>query len=475
MEPLEEKLKKIAADMSKGSSVTSSNTDPADRTRQFLGDPNCPICGGVGFVRRDLPVDHPDFGKTTVCTCRQSQIAQTERQRLYRLSNLDAFQKMTFETFKVQGRLGLGEAQLRSLQFAFNQAQQFARSPLGWLLLMGGYGSGKTHLAAAIANQMIEMGGSTMFVTVPDLLDWLRFSFEGGDSSLEQRLEEIRNVRLLVLDDLGTQNATPWAEEKLYQIINHRYVNRLPMVITTNLSLNEIDGRIASRLQDPDLVTLLEIHAPDYRSPMSDEGRSIISSLALLSDRTFGSFSLREYEKLPQEEQQSLQKAFGATTAYAEDPQGWLVLMGGYGAGKTHLAASIGNYRKAMGEDPIFVVVPDLLDHLRATFSPSSNTSYDRRFEEVRSAPLLILDDLGTQSATPWAREKLYQLLNYRYNAKLPTVITTAQRLDEIDPRVRSRMLDKRLCTIYAITTPPYLAGASSPARRKTSTRRSGD
>src|SRR3990172_12981711 len=104
---------------------------------------------------------------------------------------------------------------------------------------------------------MVEMGGSTMFVTVPDLLDWLRFSFEGGDSSLEQRLEEIRNVRLLVLDDLGTQNATPWAEEKLYQIINHRYVNRLPMVITTNLSLNEIDGRIASRLQDPDLVTLL--------------------------------------------------------------------------------------------------------------------------------------------------------------------------------------------------------------------------
>ncbi|MHB1384000.1 MAG: ATP-binding protein, partial [Bellilinea sp.] len=76
------------------------------------------------------------------------------------------------------------------------------------------------------------------------------------------------------------------------------------------------------------------------------------------------------------------------------------------------------------------------------------------------------LDDLGTQSATPWAREKLYQLLNHRYNAKLPTVITTAQRLDEIDPRVRSRMLDKRLCIIYAITAPAYLAG-SAPAVRK--------
>jgi len=460
--------------MSKVNSETSSSISAADRTQLFLGDPDCPICHGVGFVRRDLPVSDPDFGKMTVCTCRTAQVARNEHERLYRVSNLDPFVNMTFQTFKVQGRLGLGEQQVRSLQFAYNQAQQFAHSPRGWLLLMGGYGSGKTHLAAAIANQVVEMGGPTLFVTVPDLLDWLRFSFESTDVSLEQRLDDIRNVQLLVLDDLGTQNATPWAEEKLYQIINHRYINRLAMVITTNLSLNEIDGRIASRLQDPDLVTLLDINAPDYRSPVSDEGRSDISSLTLLGDRSFGSFSLREYEKLLAEEQQSLHKAFGAATQYAEEPQGWLVMMGGYGSGKTHLAASIGNYRKAMGEEPIFVVVPDLLDHLRATFSPSSSTSYDRRFEEVRSAPLLILDDLGTQSATPWAREKLYQLLNYRYNAKLPTVITTAQRLDEIDPRIRSRMLDKRLCTIYAITAPPYLAGASAPTRRKAAARRSG-
>ncbi|MHB0923773.1 MAG: ATP-binding protein [Bellilinea sp.] len=446
--------------------MNSSSTDTGDTPQPFRGDPNCPICGGIGFVRHDLPVDHPDFGKLSVCVCRQKEVSRTERRRLYRLSNLDAFSGMTFESFKVQGRLGLGDQQVRSLQFAFNQAQQFANNPQGWLLMMGGYGTGKTHLAAAIANQVVELGGPTLFLTVPDLLDWLRFSFESDESSLEQRLEEIRSINLLVLDDLGTQNATPWAEEKLYQIINHRYVNKLPMVVTTNLLLNEIDGRITSRLQDPDLVTLLEITAPDYRSPVSDERRSVVSSLTLLGDRTFGSFSLREYEKLPADEQQSLQKAFKAAHEYAVDPQGWLVLMGSYGSGKTHLAAAIGNYRKAMGEDPIFVVVPDLLDHLRATFSPSSSVSYDRLFEEVRTASLLILDDLGTQSATPWAREKLYQLLNHRYNAKLPTVITTAQRLDEIDPRVRSRMLDKRLCIIYAITAPAYLAG-SAPAVRK--------
>lgn len=104
----------------------------------------------------------------------------------------------------------------------------------------------------------------------------------------------------------------------------------------------------------------------------------------------------------------------------------------------------------------MFVVVPDLLDHLRATFNPNSSTSYDRRFEEVRAAPLLVLDDLGTQSMTPWVREKLYQLFNHRYNAQLPTVITTSDLIDEMDARIRSRMLDTRLCKIYALTVPPF-------------------
>ncbi len=115
---------------------------------------------------------------------------------------------------------------------------------------------------------------------------------------------------------------------------------------------------------------------------------------------------------------------------------------------------------------PLFIVVPDLLDHLRATFNPKSTVSYDHRFEEVRTTPLLILDDLGTQSMTPWVREKLYQLFNYRYNAELPTVITTANSLDEIDPRLVSRMLDTRLCAIYGITVPSYRGG--TPRRKRT-------
>jgi DNA replication protein DnaC len=112
-------------------------------------------------------------------------------------------------------------------------------------------------------------------------------------------------------------------------------------------------------------------------------------------------------------------------------------------------------------------MVPDLLDHLRATFSPSSNVSYDHRFDEIRTAPLLILDDLGAQSTSPWAKEKLHQLFNYRYNAELPTVLTVAvDMLESIDERLRVRLLDERICTICAITAPAYHGGRSRRTKR---------
>jgi len=385
--------------------------------------------------------------------------------RLYRMSNLEAFRGMSFENFDTKGMVEMSEHQILSLNTARNGAQYFAQHLDGWLLLLGSYGVGKTHLAAAIANFAVSVGVPTLFLTVPDLLDWLRYAYGSEEVDFETRFEEIRNIRLLILDDLGTQNATPWAEEKLYQIFNYRYVNHLPTVITTNQKLDDIEGRIQSRLRDPELVRVIRIEAPDHRNPAENSTRRQLSSLEFHRDQTFGSFSLREREKLPDDEQKGLVTAFHAAQSYAEAPSGWLVFTGPYGCGKTHLAAAIANYCVGTSRKPVFVVVPDLLDHLRSTFGPNSNVTYDDLFEEVRSASLLVLDDLGTQSATPWAREKLYQLLNHRYVAGLPTVITTASSIDEVDPRIRSRMLDTRRCSIYAIHASPYRE-APAPAAK---------
>ncbi len=420
----------------------------------------------MGYLRRDLPLGHPNFGRIEICECRRRDVANQVRDRLYSLSHLDELSDLTFETFKSRGRKGLGELQSASLERAFNQAQHFAGKLNGWLLLQGGYGCGKTHLAAAIANYAVEMGVPTLFLTVPDLLDTLRFAFDSDDTTFEQRFEQIRTAELLVLDDFGTQNATPWAQEKLFQIINYRYINRLPLVVTTNLSLDEIDARIRSRLQDPELVTCVRIAAPDYRRPTTDLGGSELSSLDLLAGKTFGNFTDRRDEGLAPDEIKSLEKAVKAAHDFSGKPRGWIIFTGTYGCGKTHLAAAIANYRAELGDPPLFVMTPDLLDHLRSAFNPSSGTTYDRRFDEIRTAPLLILDDLGAQSTTPWAKEKLHQLFNYRYNAELSTVITVAaEMLKDIDERLRTRLLDERICTMYAITAPAF-HGAKKKGRK---------
>src|SRR6266545_4694833 len=268
----------------------------------LLGDPNCPYCGGVGYLRADVAVGHPDFGKLEICNCRRADLTDAVRERLFALSHLDELKELTFESFKPRGRKGLGEMQANSIESAFNSAQYYSRNLNGWLLLQGGYGSGKTHLAAAVANFVVDIGVPTLFLTVPDLLDALRFAYGADATSFEERFDQIRNAKLLVLDDFGTQNTTDWAQEKLFQIINYRYINKLSTVITTNLSLDEIEGRIRSRLSDQELVRKLHIIAPDYRQPLKDTSHHELSSLELMTGKTFGSFDDRARESLSADE-----------------------------------------------------------------------------------------------------------------------------------------------------------------------------
>jgi DNA replication protein DnaC len=213
---------------------------------------------------------------------------------------------------------------------------------------------------------------------------------------------------------------------------------------------------------DPSLVQIITILAPDFRRAGVDQDQSDLSTLVLHNDKTFSTFSFRERE-LPSRQSDNLRRAAETAKKFAERPLNWLVFNSvAFHNGKTHLAAAIANYVANQSEPVLFVVVPDLLDHLRASFSPSSSIRYDKRFDEIRTASLLVLDDLGTESATAWAQEKLYQLFNYRYNARLPTVITSAKPIDEMDPRLASRMLDGSRCTFFVLEAPSYRGGAVS-------------
>lgn len=134
------------------------------------------------------------------------------------------------------------------------------------------------------------------------------------------------------------------------------------------------------------------------------------------------------------------------------DRLGWVVLRGPVGVGKTHLAMAVSAVALELGIETLFSTVPDLLDHLRATFAPTSEVIYDELFERMKMAELLVLDDLGTQRSSPWADEKLFQIFNYRYNYRLPTFVTLNERAwNHLDERLQSRMSDVNFVQLVVI------------------------
>lgn len=463
MKSLKDLMGRIPPDSSPENSPITSNASFSTRFGdRYPGDeagtsglcPKCgleTICGGLGYVRRDLPVDHPEFGK--LLRCPQLPIDPVRREKLRTLGNLEAFTDKAFDNFTVNIPT-LTPNQLQSLHMALTVSLDYAQNPEGWLLLEGGYGCGKTHLAAAIANARLEFEEAVLFITTPDLLDHLRSTYgPTSEVGYDELFDRVRNAPLLVLDDLGVENPSAWAQEKLFQLLNHRYTRRLPTVITTNVDLESLDPRIRSRMLDNTLIRRVTIQAPDYRTPARPQADQI-SDLHLYTAMRFESFDIET--GLDPRERDNLVRALRLTMEYAQNPGGWLVLLGAFGSGKTHLAASIANVQQERGQSVLFVTVPDLFDYLRTAFKPEVNTSFDRRFQLVKNAPLLILDDLGVENPSRWAQEKLFQILNHRYMARLPTVITTSKTLEDLDERIQTRLLDRRVCLVYSILAPAY-------------------
>ena len=112
------------------------------------------------------------------------------------------------------------------------------------VFLYGEKGTGKTKLAAIIANERARAGSPVLFASVPDLMADIRSSFKDGTTS--EAVQAVKNTPFLVLDDLGAEKMTEWVGEQLFCIVNHRYNERLQTVVTSNYSPTEIIGHMAT-------------------------------------------------------------------------------------------------------------------------------------------------------------------------------------------------------------------------------------
>ena len=186
-----------------------------------------------------------------------------EAQRLKESSNLGArFSNRTFGNFEV-----------RRDRNAYNSCAAYANredifsSNRNSLLIFGGYGTGKTHLAAAISNELIDRGIPVLFGTFADHLEHIREEFD--KTGKRQYLSLMKNTSMLVLDDVGKERLTDWAKEVLFNVINFRYEHKLPFILTTNYNEqqlgNYIGGAVYSRMCE--MCTAVTTSGKDYRKP----------------------------------------------------------------------------------------------------------------------------------------------------------------------------------------------------------------
>ena len=128
-----------------------------------------------------------------------------------------------------------------------------ARHP--FLTFFGGPGTGKTHLAIGISWHWLWNNlGLVKYFQAESLLDDLREGFTVSTDEqhyqFDEKMRRLKEVPLLILDDLGVEQSTEWARAKLDEIIDYRYINRLHTVITSNLAPSKLEPRVASRLQE---------------------------------------------------------------------------------------------------------------------------------------------------------------------------------------------------------------------------------
>ena len=145
------------------------------------------------------------------------------------------FLRRTFETFEITDKNRNAAIAAKRYADCFEKFLPHQSEPgRNGLFISGEKGTGKTHLAAAIANQLIHRGIPVICMTMIDLLERIKRTFSRGNADEGTVLSLYKKVPLLIIDDIGKEPPTEWAVSTIYNIINGRYESYMPTIVTTN-------------------------------------------------------------------------------------------------------------------------------------------------------------------------------------------------------------------------------------------------
>src|ERR671915_354540 len=288
MEPIKDLLPDAGKAMS-GSSA-SRRSSPAESALR-LDDQVCPHCG------RELEAEYYEFPPALQRKYEKSgewyyhpctpECEKTNERREWELARRDARVATLRERSGLSKRMRnytLGNFKLEASDAArarikvdeYLESWEENREAGNGLYFCGGVGTGKTHLAVAVMNELIRRKRiPSLFVTVPELLDNLRETYNKPGRNLDEWMDAVQNADFLVLDDLGSERPTEWVRERIFVIVNHRYREALPTIFTSNIGPKDLAAQLSERTASR-IIAMCEwigLEGEDYRETAAREGR----------------------------------------------------------------------------------------------------------------------------------------------------------------------------------------------------------
>lgn len=221
------------------------------------------------------------------CRCRKEELAtkkilEENKEKQIRLNNIiknslmdNSFREKNFENWDFEK----GNKKMHNIGVKYsNNFKEMKEKSVG-MLIYGEPGNGKTYVSAAIANKLLDDMVPVICVSINSLLSRIKETFNSwGKEAEDTILKSLSNADLLVIDDLGTEQQTEWSKSKIYNIIDSRYRNGLPLIISTNVSLVDLENKYDKRTYD----RLLEMCTPIINEGTSIRRRKAVEKTQIL-------------------------------------------------------------------------------------------------------------------------------------------------------------------------------------------------